>query len=129
MRRLARRLLLLSCLGGIGFGLSGCLSPTLPMPPPAKPDIEQIGEGQYRLTGRIPGAGFVTALNKRTNDTFGKLSTDRLYDFNVVAQPDDPMQLWYEVNGENSDILEFEIPSVPPAPVPDSGAPASDAAN
>jgi hypothetical protein len=102
--------------------VAGCLSPTLPLPPPSAPDIQEVGSGQYVLTGIIPEPGFVLVLNKRTNAVNGTLSSGE-YSVPVQARPADAMQLWYESGTDVSDIVEFEIPAESRSTTPaDAGA-------
>lgn len=101
-------------------GLGGCLSPTLPLPPPGEPDIEQVGEGRYQLSGRVRAPGTVLTLNLRTGLIVGT-STRGPYSFVIEARPADRIQFWYETGGRASDSLVFDIPGAP-----DSGV-ASDA--
>src|SRR5262249_40147004 len=106
-------------------GLAGCLSPTLPLPPPAKPDIEQVGTGEYRFTGTVPTAGFVYILNKRTESGGLDITTEsnKAYDITLSAAPNDPMQIWYQAGDAVSDIQPFETPEGLPPPPPDAGTP------
>src|SRR5512145_1402658 len=58
---LGRRCLLAAC----AAFLMGCLSPTLPMPPPAKPDIEGPDErGIFVLSGHVLPESHVYADNE-----------------------------------------------------------------
>jgi hypothetical protein len=126
MRALSRRFFLAAALCSVALSTAGCLSPTLPLPPPSPPDIEQVGSGQYTLRGTIPEPGFVLTLNHRTNAVTGA-RVDDIYQLSIQAQPGDSMQLWYETAADISDIVEFEIPKdAKPAPAPtasDAGAP------
>ena len=118
MRLISRRFVLWAAAGVLA---SGCLSPTLPLPPPAVPDIKDVGSGQYELSGTLPEPGFVLALNKRTNVVSGQLATEA-YVIRIEAQPEDPMQLWYETGTNDvSDIVEFAIPKTRTVAPPDSG--------
>ena len=118
MRQFARRFVLLA---GASIVVAGCLSPTLPLPPPVEPEIELVGTGQYLLTGEIPEPGIVFVLNQRSGDGGLKL-TDKKYAILVNALPKDPMQVWYQVGSDVSDIEEFEIPDAP-APSGTGGSP------
>lgn len=103
------------------LGLSGvaCLSPTLPMPPPSPPDVELVGQGQYRLSGAIPKPGVVLVLNARTRIVTGE-KTDVQYSFVANAEPGDRMAIWYTSGLDSSDSTWFTIPGNPGAP-PDAG--------
>lgn len=123
--RLSRRALVWTLLG---FSGAACLSPTLPMPPPSPPDVQMVGQGQYRLSGEIPQAGIVLVLNGRTGLVSGSLAEPG-YSFVVSATPADPMGIWYTSGTISSDSTWFRIPGKAPA---DSGAgpdagPAADA--
>ena len=56
---------------------AGCLSPTLPLPPPSPPDIARVGEGRYQLRGSIPVRGTVIIVNTRTNVVPWRVRTSR----------------------------------------------------
>lgn len=103
--RLTRRILLLAAAGALAVG---CLSPTLPLPPPSPPEVAQIGQGVYRLTGSIPVPGTVLVQNARTNLVYGKVVPD-VYELTVEAKPGDPMLLWYESSGDASETVGFRI--------------------
>ncbi|HVU05362.1 MAG TPA: hypothetical protein VHE30_26625 [Polyangiaceae bacterium] len=105
--RLFRRAFLWSLTSALAVA---CLSPTLPLPPPAPPDVEQIGQGEYRLEGAIPFAGTVLVLNQRTSLVYGKVVSD-VYRLDVRAEPNDDMVLWYQSGDDVSDVTEFVIPA------------------
>lgn len=104
---LTRRLLVCAL---AGLALSACLSPTLPMPPPAPPDVQRVGQGQYELSGQLYDQGdLVLALNVRTGEVTGQLAKPS-YRFVVSAEPGDSMSLWYVDGLRSSEATEFEIP-------------------
>jgi hypothetical protein len=123
MQRVSRRLLLLF---GAGALVAGCLSPTLPLPPPSPPDVTQVGVGQYEVSGSLPMAGTVLVQNERTNLVYGE-TVEQLYHFNVAAQPGDEMSLWYEASdvaqfyGERSQTITFDIKGSSTPAGPDAG--------
>jgi len=104
MRQFRRTLL------GAGAALivSSCLSPTLPLPPPDRPDVEQIGQGEYRVTGAIPERGMATVMNSRTRLQWGQF-TEARYSFIVHGEPGDAMLFWYVVSGQSSEYLFFDL--------------------
>ena len=121
----SRRIWLLGVSSAAGLCLAACLSPTLPLPPPAAPEVTQIGPDQYRLTGTIPIPGTVVILNVRSG---GGITWQTLHDYelDIVARPGDPMRVHYEAGDDVSDFAEFSIPKAVPVPVtarPDAGAP------
>ena len=124
MRCVTRRVLL--CFG-IGALLTGCLSPTLPLPPPEPPEVEHVGVGLYELRGSLPMPGSVYVRNERTGDITGKERVEQLYRFTVEAEPRDVMGLWYEASpttefyGDRSGTISFEIPDTPITLPPDAG--------
>jgi hypothetical protein len=120
MRGLSRRGLLAWV--ALGVLASGCLSPTLPLPPPAPPDVQEIGQGQYRLSGTLPAEGTVIVENIRTNLIYGIANT-AAYVIVVEAAPGDDMAIWYVVSEKSSDTTPFQIPqNAPKAPTSDAGA-------
>jgi hypothetical protein len=112
---------------GVGALLAGCLSPTLPLPPPSRPDITRVEDGVYELRGTLPMPGTVFVQNERTTLLFG-VRVETFYELLVEARPGDFMKLWYEASdtsqfyGDRSQSIEFEIPDTPMrAPVSDGG--------
>jgi hypothetical protein len=95
-----------------------CLSPTLPLPPPAAPDVTATNEqGLVLLSGTVdqPGAT-VLALNERTAHIDGTFADQAgRYSFQTAAEPGDPMKLWWEFGKEVSDSQSFRIPYPAPA--------------
>src|SRR5262245_5464741 len=98
MRCASRRVLL--CFG-IGALLAGCLSPTLPLPPPSPPDVKQVGQGQYELRGTLPMPGTIYVRNERTLEIRGVQGIETVYQFVVSAEPRDVMGLWYEASSSS----------------------------
>lgn len=93
---------------------AGCLSPTLPLPPPTRPD--EVGapdeSGQVRLRGTVPGHSEALARNERTGQIAGELTgpTGR-YDFYIGGQPGDELVLWYVLDGEPSPSIILTVPA------------------
>jgi hypothetical protein len=83
------------------------------MPPPDVPDALDIGGGQYRLRGSLPVVARVIVRNVRTTELFGRESVLD-YDFNVVAQADDTLILWYESGSDISSAVQFRLDRVNP---------------
>jgi hypothetical protein len=119
--RLSRRVLLWAV---PGLFVAACLSPTLPLPPPAVPTVTQIGQGQYQLSGSIPVPGTVLALNQRTG-AGALLDVQDLYQLLITAAPGDVIFLWYESGNDKSGVTRFVIDEAL-SPRPDAGTPASD---
>lgn len=97
-----------------GLVVGACLSPTLPLPPPSRPEVAgPDASGNLRLTGRVPGEARVSALNARTNFISGQQTErDGAYDFTIAAAPGDEITFWYTKNNTNSPglVLYVEAP-------------------
>lgn len=109
MRSRSRRLLL-ACLT-LGL-LGGCLSPTLPLPPPSPPEaiLATDQQGVYRLQGSVRPNSLVTAYNLNNGLTFGQRTVgDGRYDFLVRGDEGDRMELWYSVGTDESNSVNFEL--------------------
>lgn len=89
-----------------------CYSPTLPLPPPGKPEVSAVvgTTDRYRLTGVVEPHGEVVARNRRTALLAGQVTggTGR-YDFEVVGAEGDSMELWYVVGTEASPRTKFVL--------------------
>jgi len=108
--RLARRALLGALLA------IGCYSPTLPLPPPVKPDVTITSTGDYRLKGGVLPDAQVFALDSRTLLIDGQEADHLgLYDFVLhQAQAGDSITLWYEAGTDLSPPMVFELPASAP---------------
>lgn len=104
------RRLLLACLT-VGL-LGGCLSPTLPLPPPSPPETIAATDqqGVYQLKGSARANSLVTAFNLNNGLSFGqKTGPDGKYDFLVRGEEGDQMELWYSVGTDESNSVRFEL--------------------
>jgi hypothetical protein len=90
---------------------AGCLSPTLPLPPPSDPEVSGPTEqGLVRLQGTVPANSWVFALNHNTDLAFAQGTHENgVYDFEIKAQVGDDISLWYERSGDASESLDFTI--------------------
>jgi hypothetical protein len=90
----------------------GCYSPTLPLPPPVKPEISLTETGTYHLQGGVYPDAQVSALNARTLLIDGQQSDHvGLYSFDLKdAEPHDQIQLWYRYANDLSSPIAFELP-------------------
>jgi hypothetical protein len=106
-RRSVRRSLLLA-----GLMALGCYAPTLPLPPPQKPEITMTESGTFRLRGGIVPDAQIFAINERTGFIDGEdVGRDGLYDFELrEAQGGDLMQLWYQAGTDLSPTTVFQLP-------------------
>ena len=103
-------------LGAVLFA-AGCLSPTLPLPPPGDPVVTSTETaGLVRLTGTVQQSSDVFAKNLRTQLIFGQHTDSGNYDFTIEAAENDSISLWYEHDQAESPTTEFliELPQTTP---------------
>jgi uncharacterized membrane protein YgcG len=110
--RLLRRWLLLGAVSALG-----CYSPTLPLPPPLKPDITLTDAGVYRLRGGVVPNAQVFTLNTRTELIDGQQTGDSgLYDFELrSAEAGDVLDIWYQAGTDLSGSTPFALPMLAPS--------------
>jgi len=103
--RLPRRLLL------AGLLAASCYSPTLPLPPPVKPEIIETETGAFRISGGVVPDAQVFALNERNGMINGQeVGANGLYEFELtLAERGDLVQLWYQLGTELSPTTVFEL--------------------
>lgn len=108
MLRLLRRSLLL----GASLVLSACLSPTLPLPPPDRPDVSSPdATGMVRIQGTSASRANVVAWNRASDLLAGQVTgTDGRYDFKMAANAGDAIELWYEKGTEQSQSVSVIVP-------------------
>jgi hypothetical protein len=95
---------------------AGCLSPTLPLPPPSNPTESSTDTlGLVRLTGTVQPQSEVFALNHNTNLISGQYTESGSYDFTIQAQERDWVSLWYVHDTLESPANDFVIKLAPPA--------------
>jgi hypothetical protein len=98
----------------LSLGLLGCLSPTMPLPPPSKPDIDgPDGSGRVVLSGRIPKANSVYVDNLSTGYSAGQALDPEsgAYRFSIAASVGDRMSMFYRVGATDSEARLFAIPA------------------
>ncbi len=116
MVRAARRWVVL----GVVLGLllpSACLSPTLPLPPPDKPEkIEgPDAQGNVRMSGTMVPGAIAFVRNQVTGEgSFRDTNSDGFYELTLRAQVGNSVLLWYTLNGDRSQATKFEIPEPTP---------------
>jgi len=96
-------------LGAVLF-TAGCLSPTLPLPPPSDPVVSSTETaGLVRLTGSVQQSSDVFAVNHRTKLISGQHTDTGNYDFTIEAQEQDSISLWYEHDDVESPAIDFLV--------------------
>ncbi|MFO0642835.1 MAG: hypothetical protein U0183_26640 [Polyangiaceae bacterium] len=114
-----RRLLLASSAVAV-LGVAGCVSPTLPLPPPELPAVSQgTAPGRYVLSGAKGAAladAFVIAINEsarlpRDQRVAGtQADPDGSYRIELYASPGDRIDLTQERGNERSPPVSVQIP-------------------
>jgi hypothetical protein len=103
--------------GGLLLGLSiGCLSPTLPLPPPSRPDVSPPdASGITTITGRVPGGTTAHAQKQNTGHLDGQVTGDSGdYGLRLEAAIGDQIVVWYVDGFEASASVQVTVPeSVP----------------
>ncbi len=108
MVRASRRLLPLLA----GLVLASCLSPTLPLPPPSRPDVSAPNEAGYvRLQGIAAPQAEVLAWNRNNDLIAGQVTRDdSRYDFELKASSGDRLEVWYIQGTEESTTISVRVP-------------------
>lgn len=107
MARVARRM----WPGVAALLLTGCLSPTLPLPPPEKPVVTQPdAQGNIELSGDVDPGSIAEAFDLRTNRLYGQETDSGHYDFKMPAHSGDEVEFRYEVNSDVSPSIVFVVP-------------------
>ena len=89
---------------------AGCLSPTLPLPPPGDPTITSTETvGLVRLSGAVQPDSEVFAWNHSTDAIRDQYTKSGLYDFTLEAQERDGISLWYVHGMAESPPTDFVI--------------------
>lgn len=111
-----RRALGLSLFAAMVVGLlsSGCLSPTLPLPPPSRPDVSAPdADGNIRISGVVMSRATAYAHNQRTDQVVGEVTgADGAYDLIMQAEVGDRIAVWQSINTKESGSTEVIVPAV-----------------
>lgn len=106
--------------------VGGCLSPTLPLPPPSRPNVFPPDEsGNVRVTGLVQSRATAYVHNQRTDQIAGEVTgSDGRYDIVIAAEVGDRLFVWQAFQTEESSPTEVVVPDTStseetPAP-PDS---------
>jgi hypothetical protein len=87
-----------------GLCVCACLSPTLPLPPPSRPDVDGPDpEGFVVLTGHVPPHTEAIAYNPRTRQIVGELTmSDGAYRLKLEAEVGDELSFRYRDGTDDS---------------------------
>jgi hypothetical protein len=98
--------------------LAACLSPTLPLPPPSRPDVSSPDESGYsRLQGFAAPKVEVIAWNHDNDLIAGQVTgDDSRYDFSIRAESGHTIELWYIDGSDESQSIIVSVPSAPESP-------------
>jgi len=91
----------------------GCLSPTLPLPPPSRPDVSPPdGSGITTLIGRVPGGTTAIAHNLDSGRLVGQVTgDDGEYELALPAEIGDQLAIWYRDGLMDSGSVEVTVPA------------------
>jgi len=106
----------------------GCLSPTLPLPPPGRPDVSPPdGSGITTLIGRVPGGTTAIAFNLDSGRLVGQVTDDDgEYELAMPAEIGDQIAIWYRDGLTESGAVEVTVPATQADLGPLGGATGSD---
>lgn len=109
-----RSLFLATLVVSVGTLLSGCLAPTLPLPPPSRPHVTAPDDsGMITISGRVNGGARALVQNQRTSDIVGKRTDDSgRYEVRMEAEAGDQLIVWQSLDTYESDITEVVVPDV-----------------
>lgn len=97
----------------LGFVLAGCLSPTLPLPPPdsvvvSPPDMN----GLVAVEGQVRDEAYVNCLNERTEKgVIVKSSEFGFFRLEIEAQIHDDLTLWQTLGSKTGTFISATVPS------------------
>jgi hypothetical protein len=96
-----------------GLCLAGCLSPTLPLPPPSEPHVTAPdADGFARLQGVAAPQSEVIAWNHNNGLIAGQVTgEDARYDFLIRADVGDLIELWYVQGTDESTSTSVIVPA------------------
>jgi len=95
----------------------GCLSPTLPLPPPSEASVTTPDmQGLVHVSGTVLPKSLVFALNQNTQLASGQYTESGSYDFVIAAQPYDDLTIWYENSNVESPTIDVTVKAAPKTP-------------
>lgn len=91
----------------------GCLSPTLPLPPPSRPDMTPPdSSGITTIRGRVPGGTTAIAQNLSSGRLVGQVTSETgQYQLGLAAEIGDPVAVWYRDGLTDSAAVQVTVPA------------------
>jgi hypothetical protein len=113
-----RRLILLAGLASVAASATGCLEPTLPLPPPSRPDVSPPDlRGITTVVGRVPGGTTAVVENLANGHLIGRLTDDGgRYTVTLPAEIDDRLAVYYYKSLTRSQSLIVVVPAAEGVP-------------
>ncbi|MFO0556076.1 MAG: hypothetical protein U0271_47305 [Polyangiaceae bacterium] len=99
----------------LGILAPGCLSPTLPLPPPEEPEtVHAESATSWQIVGTCIEGAEVTLLNERTGRGVVVIDLDNLglYSATLEGEPCDVVLLSQSVGTEDSDNTRFVLEEI-----------------
>ena len=109
-----RRNFVFAFAAALGVLVAGCLSPTLPLPPPENPAVSKVDvDGFVTLTGDEGAAqsgAFVYAFNHETNDGDFQVATQNgAFKLRVLARVGDQIAVWQSDGQDTSSSIYVKV--------------------
>lgn len=105
----------------------GCLSPTLPLPPPNRPDVSPPdASGITTIIGRVPEGTTALAQNLNNGRLVGQVTADGAYELKLPAAIGDQVAIWYRDGLLDSGATQVTVPAKSATLPPLGGASGSD---
>ncbi|MCU0658465.1 MAG: hypothetical protein MUF64_25365 [Polyangiaceae bacterium] len=98
-------------MAGVLFTLAGCASPTLPLPPPERPEISTFhDDGTITLKGSALPEALVYGFNQNLEEgLIVKASPGGGYEMRIRAEVGHDISLWQELSTERSPSLLIRV--------------------
>jgi len=92
---------------------AGCLSPTLPLPPPDDVSVTSPDSfGMVTVEGKVNDDAYVACLNERTESgVIEKSGPEGYFNLKIAAQAKDALTLWQIIGSDFGPPRSFEVPS------------------
>jgi len=90
-----------------------CLSPTLPLPPPSRPDVSPPdASGFTSISGVVPSGTTAIAQNLESGRLVGQVTgSTGSYTLKLEAAVGDQVAIWYQEGFTESGKVQVEVPA------------------